>query len=129
MGRQVAKRTFTISAVTVALVSAGVVVLPTARGASALHFTSARCTTGSPYRHSISCEATWEGGTDPATGHWSRGINSWVDSTGQTDPAAHRTWVTGSCMPGWYSLYTVSVTITDADGQSIVQGVLGGGCN
>ena len=122
------KRTLLILAAMAALASAVLAVSPPpAWSAEALQFTSIRCSYISSYR--IFCEATWAGGTDPATGLWSNGLNSWI-GPGQTDPAMHRTWAEGRCIP--YptsfpaSLYSVQVKVTDATGQSVSAATAGG---
>jgi hypothetical protein len=131
---QFVKRMLPVSVTTAALTLAALAVSPPlARSAAALHVTSVHCardTSNQHTSHAISCEATWEGGTDPATASW-EGFYASLQP-GQTDPATHRAWTNGSCipndsLPGFpSSLYIVQVTITDATGQSVMAFTLGG---
>jgi hypothetical protein len=78
-------------------------------------------TVGSVYR--MTCEAQWEGGTDPATARWSNAWNTWV-GPGDYNSVTRRTWVDGNCIPG--SFFAAKVTITDAAG-AVTEKVISGG--
>lgn len=125
-----ARRMLTVSAATAALASAAVAIPSPAQSEAELTIASWRCVNDPAMRWWIRCDMSWAGGTDPATVQWNRGINSSIDASG-TDPAAHQSWATGSCFPSptWpflnNSIYSVSVTITDAAGQSLARSLLG----
>ncbi|MBN6054778.1 hypothetical protein JYK22_22765, partial [Nonomuraea sp. RK-328] len=73
--------------------------------------------------HMMTCEAQWEGGTDPATAQWSNVSNTWI-GPGSYNSVTRRTWVDGNCMPGGF--FAAKVTITDAAG-AVTEKVISGG--
>ncbi|WP_131736277.1 hypothetical protein [Actinomadura roseirufa] len=66
-------------------------------------------------RTSFSCDATWSGGTEPATWNWSV-TNGGITRTAILNGNPHTLYAAGIC--NVYSYYTVQLTVTDATNTS-----------
>ena len=102
------------SAPAAASASASAAVKP---AAATLAFTSGRCPEAI---YAFGCSASWTGGTSPYTVLWT-GVHDayFYDPAYQT--TSQSASVSGDCVPGTF--YSVTIKVTDAGGNSILEGM------
>jgi hypothetical protein len=108
-----------IAALGFAPASASAAVKPaTAKPATAkVAFTSGSCPEAI---FAFSCTASWTGGTSPYTVQWT-GVHDAYFSSPAFQTTGQSASISGDCVPGTF--YSVTIRVTDAGGNSIIEGM------